>query len=90
MNIEEAKEFDKNKVKIRMIVSPLYEAIARTIKVINEYGVQEKKERNIDYDKRTEDYRNIIGYRIYDDKKVYFESMMDMELREAFTKYDKL
>lgn len=87
MNIEEAKEFDKNKVKIRMIISPLYEAIAGDTKVINEYGVQEKKERNIDYDMRTDDYRNIIGYRIYDDKKVYFESMMDMELREAFTKY---
>ena len=87
MNIEEAKEFDKNKVKIRMIISPLYEAVAGDTKVINEYGAKEKKERNIDYDMRTDDYRSIVGYRIYDDKKIYFESMMDMELREAFTKY---
>ena len=87
MSVEEARDFDKSKVKIRMIVSPLYEAIAGDTKVINEYGAQEKTERNIDYDRKTDDYRSIIGYRIYDDKKVYYEQMMDINMREAFIKY---
>ena len=87
MDIEEAKEFDRSKVKIKMIVSPLYEAIAGDTKVMNEYGQKEKIERNIDYDRRTDDYRSIIGYRIYDDNKIYYEKMMDIELREAFIKF---
>lgn len=87
MTVDEAKDFDKNKIKVKMIISPLYEAIAGDTKEINEYGEKEKAERNIDYDIRTDDYRSIIGYRIYDDKKVYYEKMMNMDLKEAFIKY---
>lgn len=87
MNVEEARDFDKSKIRIKMIISPLYEAIIGDTRDIKEYGPQEKAERNIDYDRRTDDYRSIIGYRIFDDNKVYYESMMDIKMREAFLKY---
>lgn len=87
MNVEEAKEFDRSKVKIKMIISPLYEAIAGDTKTLNEYGMREKQERNIDYDRRTDDYRSIVGYRIYDDNKTYYEKTLDINMREAFIKY---
>lgn len=87
MSVDEARDFDKSKVKIRMTISPFYEAIAGDTRDINEYDSQEKSERNIDYDRRTDDYRSIIAYRIYDDSKIYYESVMDVNLRDAFIKY---
>lgn len=87
MTVEEAKNFDKDKVKIKMILSPTYEAILGDTRFIKEYGVKEKEERNIDYDRKTDDYRSIIGYRIYDDNKIYYENMMDIKMRDAFMKY---
>ena len=87
MDVEEAKNFDKSKVKIKMILSPTYEAILGDTRFIKEYGAKEKAERNIDYDRRTDDFRSIIGYRIYDENKIYYENMMDISMREAFMKY---
>lgn len=87
MSVEEAMNFDKSKVKIKMILSPTYEAILGDTRFIKEYGQREKEERNIDYDRKTDDYRSIIGYRIYDEEKIYYESMMDIRMREAFMKY---
>lgn len=87
MTVDEAKNFNKDKVKIKMILSPTYEAILGDTRFIKEYGVKEKEERNIDYDRKTDDYRSIIGYRIYDDNKIYYENMMDIKMRDAFMKY---
>lgn len=87
MTVEEAKNFDKSKIKIKMILSPTYEAILGDTRFIKEYGLKEKEERNIDYDRKTDDYRSIIGYRIYDDSRVYYENMMDIKMREGFMKY---
>ena len=90
MSVEEAKNFDKNKVKIKMILSPTYEAILGDTRFMKEYGAKEKEERNIDYDRKTDDYRSIIGYRIYDDNRIYYENMMDIKMREGFMKMLKL
>ena len=87
MGIEEARNFDKSKIKIRMIISPMYEAILGDTRVLAEYGDKEKKERNITYDRKIDDYRSIIGYKIYDENKTYYDSMMDIKIREAFIKY---
>ena len=70
-----------------MTLSPTYEAILGDTRFIKEYGQKEKEEKNIDYDRKTDDYRSIIGYQTYDDSRVYYENMMDIKMREAFMKY---
>ncbi|WP_426711229.1 hypothetical protein [Cetobacterium sp. SF1] len=85
MKIKDAKQFNKNNLKMKFIFTPMYYGILGTNhKTIIPYD----KEAYEEYTDYIEEFDNsIISYKIYDENKVYFEENLDENLKNAFISY---